>query len=148
MYIHLYRVGGHRLGGGRNVGYAIRQATGRGQWTRRVADGVVGDAATRVPVPGSCADAADRRDVHQLVVGGAIGKRGDAGLLTLAGQGGRRRYLTRLPVGHGDAGGHRLQRERGHISDLHPVAQSIAVVCARVSGAARDRYPGWNGQAQ
>ena len=148
MHIHFDRIGCHRLSRGRDVGNAVRQASGRWQRIGRVADGIVGDPAARVPIPRAGAHVATRRNVHQLVVGGAVGKRAGVGRVALAGKGRRRTHLARLPVGNGDARGRRLQRERVHIGDLHPVAQSIAVVRARVAGAAGDRNPGRNGKAQ
>ena len=148
MHVHLHRIGGHRLSGGRDVGRAVGQTAGRGQWIRRTADGVIGDAAARVPVPGSGADAAGRRDIHQLVVGGAVGVRARTGRSALAGKGRGRTHLARLPKGHGDARGRGLQCDRGHIRDFHPVTQAIAIVSAWVADAAGDRNPGWNGQAQ
>ena len=42
----------------------------------------------------------------------------------------------------------RLQIDRSHLGDLQPVTQPIAIVRARIAGAAGDRNPGWNRQAQ
>ena len=133
---------------GCDIGRGVGQAAGRGQRTGRAADSVVGDAAARVPVPRASAQNAGRRDVHQLVVGGAVGVCGHGGRRALAGNGRRRGELSRLSVGQGDTGGGGGERDRGHIRDLHPVTQAIAVVHARVAGAAGDRNPGRNGQAQ
>ena len=79
MHEDLNRIGGHRLRRGRDVGRGVRQAAGRGQRIRRAADGVIRDAAAGVPIPGAGADVAGRRNVHQLVVGGAVGVRAGAG---------------------------------------------------------------------
>ena len=68
-----HRIGRDRIGRGRDIGDAVGQAAGRGQWIGKVAICVVGDAAAGVPVPGAGADVAGGRNVDQLVVGGAVG---------------------------------------------------------------------------
>ena len=148
MHENFHRIGDYRMSRGCDIGRGVGQAAGRGQRTGRAADSVVGDAAARVPVPRASAQNAGRRDVHQLVVGGAVGVCGHGGRRALAGNGRRRGELSRLSVGQGDTGGGGGERDRGHIRDLHPVTQAIAVVHARVAGAAGDRNPGRNGQAQ
>ena len=56
MHVDRHGVGGHRLRGGRHIGGGVRQPLGSGLRIGGAADGVIGNAAAGVAVPGAGAD--------------------------------------------------------------------------------------------
>ena len=148
MHKNLYGIRCDRVGRDRDISRGVRQAVGGGQGIRLATGGVVGDAAAGVTVPCAGADVAAGRDVYDLVVGRAVLIGAGAGRIAFAVLGLGRARLLCLPEGQRDARGPRLQIDGGHFPDLQPITQAIAVVRARVAGAAGYRNPGWYGQAQ
>ena len=143
-------IGGDRVGRGRDIGDAVRQAARGRQGIGVVAVGVVGDAAAGIAVPRAGADIAGGRDIDQLIVCGAVAERVAAkrGRGALAGRGGGRLNRGGLAVSQRNPRDLRLQGDIGHIGDLRAVAEAVAVVPCRVAGTTGDRNPGRKGQAK
>lgn len=149
-------VDGHRVTGNRGCRDRHLNDAARG-WSRRCrvtdplagirgrgANGVVGDAAGAVAVPGAGADFSGWGDVGEEEIAAAVIVVADAGAGALAVHCRRRVEIFGLPPSQGNAGGLRLQINGSDVADFRAKTLAVAIV-ADWGKATGNRKSRWNG---